>query len=86
MGPLLGSSSLFLEMRHDAQCILGNHEFLVGWNHDDFNWGIVTGNEALFDVNVTEDELYQIVRYKEGDQITLVYEEGYGLNPVAEIK
>lgn len=44
------SSSLFLEIRHDAQRILGNHEFLVGWNHDDFNRGIVTGNEALFAV------------------------------------
>lgn len=56
--------------------IEGNTHYYVG----------LAGNEALFDVNVTEDELYQIVRYKEGDQITLVYEEGYGLNPVAEIK
>ena len=50
MGPLLGSSSLFLEIRHDAQRILGDHEFLVGWNHNDFNRGIVTRNEALFAV------------------------------------
>lgn len=56
--------------------IEGNTHYYVG----------LAGNEALFDVNVTEDELYQIVRYKEGDQITLVYEEGYGLNLVAEIK
>lgn len=43
------------------------------------------GQEDIFDVNVTEEELYRIIRYREGDRITLVYEDNYGLNPVREI-
>ncbi len=43
------------------------------------------GQEDIFDVNVTEEELYRIIRYREGDRISLAYEDNYGLNPVREI-
>ncbi len=43
------------------------------------------GQEAIFDVDVTDEALFEIVRYREGDSITFTFEEGYGLNPVKEI-
>ena len=46
----------------------------------------MTGSDELFDVDVSDEGLYGIVRYKEGDRISLVYTENYGLNPVQEIK
>lgn len=46
----------------------------------------ITGSDELFDVDVSDEGLYGIVRYKEGDRISLVYTENYGLNPVQEIK
>ena len=46
----------------------------------------ITGSDELFDVDVSDEGLYGIVRYKEGDRVSLVYTENYGLNPVQEIK
>ena len=46
----------------------------------------ITGSDELFDLEVSDEGLYGIVRYKEGDRISLVYTENYGLNPVQEIK
>ena len=46
----------------------------------------ITGSDELFDVDVSDEGMYGIVRYKEGDRISLVYTENYGLNPVQEIK
>lgn len=46
----------------------------------------ITGSDELFDVDVSGEGMYGIVRYKEGDRISLVYTENYGLNPVQEIK
>lgn len=46
----------------------------------------IIGSDELFDVDVSDEGMYGIVRYKEGDRISLVYTENYGLNPVQEIK
>ena len=46
----------------------------------------ITGSDELFDVDVSEEGMYEIVRYQEGDRISLVYTENYGLNPVQEIR
>ena len=46
----------------------------------------ITGSDELFDVDVSEEGMYEIVRYQEGDRISLVYTENYGLNPVLEIR
>ncbi len=46
----------------------------------------ISGSDELFDVDVSDEGLYGIVRYQEGDQISLVYVENYGLNPVQKIE
>lgn len=45
----------------------------------------IGGQDDIFDVDVTDEELYTIVRFREGDTITLLYESNYGLNPVRSI-
>lgn len=46
----------------------------------------ISGSDELFDVDVSDEGLYGIVRYQEGDRISLVYVENYGLNPVQKIE
>ena len=46
----------------------------------------ITGSDELFDVDISDNELYEIVRYREGDRISLVYSKNHGLNPVVEIE
>ena len=46
----------------------------------------IKGSEDIFDVNIGETELIDIIKYSEGDRIKLVYEEGYGLNVVRKIE
>ncbi|HJA94052.1 MAG TPA: CvpA family protein [Candidatus Eisenbergiella merdipullorum] len=53
--------------------IEGNTHYYIG----------ITGSDELFDVDVSDEELYGIVRYQEGDRISLKYVENYGLNPVS---
>jgi len=43
-------------------------------------------NEDIFDIDMSQEELIGIVRYKEGDSIKLTYVEGYGLNAVRKIE
>jgi len=43
-------------------------------------------NEDIFDIDMSQEDLIGIVRYKEGDIITLSYVEGYGLNTVRSIE
>lgn len=43
-------------------------------------------NEDIFDVDMSQENLIGIVRYKEGDSIKLTYMEGYGLNAVRGIE
>lgn len=40
------------------------------------------GNDAVFDANLSREELYGIVRLKEKDKVTLTYEKGYDLNEI----
>ncbi len=42
--------------------------------------------EDIFDIDLSDTSLIQIVRYQAGDTITLEYLEGYGLNEVRGIK
>lgn len=44
------------------------------------------GNDEVFDVDLVNEELLGILRYREGDRISLSYEEGAGLHSVAEIQ
>lgn len=43
------------------------------------------GNEAIFDVDLSDEKLIGIVRYQPGDTINLEYAPGYGLNAVKKI-
>lgn len=43
-------------------------------------------NEDIFDIDMSQEDLIGIVRYKEGDTINLTYVEGYGLNAVRSIE
>ena len=45
----------------------------------------ITGQEDIYDVDLTDAALIKIVKFKEGDQITLQYTEGYGVNEVRDI-
>ncbi len=40
--------------------------------------------EDIFDINMADTRLIQIVKYKAGDTITIQYTEGYGLNEVID--
>ena len=55
--------------------IEGNTHYYIG----------ISGSDELFDADLSEEGLYEIVRFREGDRISLVYEENYGLNPVRKI-
>ena len=43
------------------------------------------GQEDIFDIDMSNTSLLQIIRYQPGDKITLEYREGYGLNEVIDI-
>ena len=53
----------------------GNTHFYVCLKND----------ENIYDVNLADQELVEIIRFKEGDSITLQYEEGYGIHEVKKI-
>ena len=43
------------------------------------------GSEDIYDVDMSEEALIGIIRYGEGDRISVSYTEGYGLHEVEEI-
>lgn len=42
--------------------------------------------EDIYDIDMSDTDLIQIIKYQVGDTITMEYLEGYGLNEVREIK
>lgn len=44
------------------------------------------GKEEIFDVDMGVENLQGIIRFQEGDRITLFYEEGYGINSVSSFE
>lgn len=44
------------------------------------------GVDAVFDVDMSDEKLIGVIRYREGDRISLGYTEGYGLHSVKEIR
>lgn len=46
----------------------------------------IEGSEDIFDIDMTDESLIQIVRFVPGDSITFVYNDELGLNPVRTIK
>lgn len=43
-------------------------------------------DENVYDVDLSQTDLLEIIRYQAGEKIILKYEEGYGLNPVKRIE
>lgn len=43
-------------------------------------------DENIYDVNLADKQLLDILRYETGDRITLTYEEGYGLHMVTALQ
>ena len=41
--------------------------------------------EEIYDIDMSREELIQIIKYQPGDTITIEYLEGYGLNEVIDI-
>lgn len=46
----------------------------------------ISGSEDIFDIDMAQEELIQIVKYAVGDRITLQYAQGYGLHSVKAIE
>jgi len=46
----------------------------------------IEGNEDIFDIDMSEEELISIIKYHEGDHISLEYNDGFGLNAVKKIR
>ena len=46
----------------------------------------VEGSEDIYDVNMADADLIDIIKYEEGDRISFRYEEGYGFHNVKEIR
>lgn len=46
---------------------------------------MIKGSEDIYDVDMSNTEFVGVIKYQEGDRITLRYEEGYGFNSVKEI-
>ncbi len=46
----------------------------------------IEGTDDIFDVNMSEEALIGIIRYRAGDHISLGYAEGYGLHEVRELQ
>lgn len=44
------------------------------------------GKDEIFDADVSEEKLHGIIRFQEGDRITLSFEEGYGLNLISSFE
>ncbi|MGL5260498.1 MAG: CvpA family protein [Lachnospiraceae bacterium] len=56
---------------------------LEGTTH--YYFGIV-GNNEIFDINLSNEELLSILKKKEGDTINVTYLEGYGISAVRSIE
>ena len=44
------------------------------------------GEDAVFDADLSDASLYSVLRLKEGDRVTLTYEQGYDVNPVRAVE
>ena len=42
-------------------------------------------DDNIYDVDMSNEELVNVIRCQVGDKITIKYEEGYGINPVKEL-
>lgn len=84
---LLGTNGIVSESAAAGQSASGKIEsispiVLEGNTH---YYLCLEGQEDIFDIDMSNTSLLQIIRYQPGDKITLEYREGYGLNEVIDI-
>ena len=81
---LLSTNGIVSEVSSDAKEVSGVIEIVspVVIEGNTHYYICLQGQEDIFDVNVNDQNLTGIIRFKEGDRIKLLYEEGYGLNQV----
>lgn len=81
---LLFTNGIVSEVSSDAKEVSGVIEIVspVVIEGNTHYYICLQGQEDIFDVNVNDQNLTGIIRFKEGDRIKLLYEEGYGLNQV----
>ncbi|MDD2972843.1 MAG: CvpA family protein [Lachnospiraceae bacterium] len=84
---LLNTNGIVSELASDVKTITGKITaiapiVLEGNTH---YYVCVDGSEDIFDMDMANQELIGIVKYHEGDMITLGYNDELGLNPVVKI-
>lgn len=84
---LLSTNGIVSEAAEASRSLTGKIESIVpvvidGNTHCYF---CLEHQQDIFDVDLSDTSLIQIIKYKEGDQISIEYLEGYGLNEVIDI-
>lgn len=85
---LLSTNGIVSEISSDAKEISGVIEVIspVVIEGNTHYYICLQGQDDIFDVNVSNQNLTGIIRAKEGDRIKMLYEEGYGLNQVVSFE
>lgn len=85
---LLSTNGIVSEISSDAKEISGVIEVIspVVIEGNTHYYICLQGQDDIFDINVSDQNLTGIIRAKEGDRIKMVYEEGYGLNQVVSFE
>ncbi len=85
---LLSTNGIVSEISSDAKEISGVIEVIspVVIEGNTHYYICLQGQDDIFDVNVSDQNLTGIIRAKEGDRIKMLYEEGYGLNQVVSFE
>ena len=85
---LLSTNGIVSSLADEEKSVIGKIEsispiVLEGNTH---YYICLENKEDIFDIDMSDASLIQIVRYQIGDSITIKYLEGYGINEVREIK
>lgn len=85
---LLNTNGIVSNLAEEAKSITGKIESIspVVLEGNTHYYICLKGREDIFDIDMQDASLIQIVKYQIGDMITFDYQEGYGLNQVMAIK
>lgn len=85
---LLNTNGIVSALPEDGKSVTGRIESLtpVVLEGNSHYYICLENQEGIFDVDLSDTSLIQIIRCKAGDRITLEYVEGYGLHEVRAVK
>lgn len=85
---LLNTNGIISSLAEDLKSITGKIESIspVVLEGNTHYYICLANSEDIFDIDMQEASLIQIVKFKAGDTITFEYQEGYGLNQVKTMK